>query len=154
MSRKRICKNGLQGKFDNKGMRYTTPENKTMIEAKIKDGLYIVDYIADNYNELAFQGAKDKQLVLISQLKETKKVLDRYTLYHRRFSYLGLRRLYYLHERITLKDKLVILRKRGIYSIYKLTKIRNIILKRLAKYKTISLERIYLDICKLLLISL
>ena len=54
-----------------------------MIEAKIKDGLYIVDYIADNYNELAFQGAKDKQSALISQPKETKKVLDRYTLYHR-----------------------------------------------------------------------
>ena len=31
-----------------------------MIEAKIKDSLYIVDYITDNYNELAFQGAKDK----------------------------------------------------------------------------------------------
>ena len=54
-----------------------------MIKAKIKDSLYIVDYITDNYNELVFQGAKDKQLVLISQPKETKKVLDRYTLYYR-----------------------------------------------------------------------
>ena len=54
-----------------------------MIETKIKDSLYIVNYIADNYNELAFQGVKDKQSVLISQLKETKKVLNRYTLYYR-----------------------------------------------------------------------
>ena len=125
-----------------------------MIEAKIKDGLYIVDYIADNYNELAFQGVKDKQSALISQPKETKKVLDRYTLYHRRFGHLGPGRLRHLHERTTLKDRLVIPRKRGICSVCKLTKIRNIIPKRLAKHKTISLERIYLDICGPLPISL
>ena len=54
-----------------------------MIKAKIKDSLYIINYITDNYNKLAFQGAKDKQSVLISQLKEIKKVLDKYTLYYR-----------------------------------------------------------------------
>ena len=123
-----------------------------MIRANIRNSLYIVDYITDDYTEKTLQGTKNKQTVLVSQ--PSTKVLQRYKLYHRRFSHLGPGKLRYLHERTTLEDRLIIPENRGIYNIYKLTKIRNKIPKRLMKYKTTPLERIYFNIYRLLPILL
>ena len=129
-------------------MRYVR-DNKTIIEAQIKDSLYIVKYIADKYSETVFKGAEK-----LAESANLSRVVERYNLYYRRFDYLGPRKLRYLYERTTLKDRIVILSKKGIYYIYKLIKLRNKILKKLVRYKASCLKRIYLDIYSLLLILL
>ena len=63
LSKKRLCENGLQGNFDSNSMHYTR-NNKTMIKAKIQNGLYIVDYIAKDYTETTLP--ETNQSVLIS----------------------------------------------------------------------------------------
>ena len=40
LSGKRVCENGLRGNFDNNAMYYTR-DNKTIIKASIKNGLYV-----------------------------------------------------------------------------------------------------------------
>ena len=101
-------------------------EGKTIIQAKLNNGLYIVDSIAKGYSEKVFPSKiSRKSKPTINKARSKAKNLERYSLFHRRFGHLGLGKLKHLYERTTLQNRVVIPEKRGICEVYKLTKIRN-----------------------------
>jgi GAG-pre-integrase domain len=133
LSARKVCKKGLQGSFDQDKMLFLNKEGKTIIQAKLDNGLYIVDSIAKGYSERAFPSTIQisSKLKPKTKAKSTSKVqskaknLERYSLFHRRFGHLGPGKLKHLHECTTLEDRVVIPEKRDICEVCKLTKIRN-----------------------------
>ncbi|KAF7565152.1 hypothetical protein PtrM4_045860 [Pyrenophora tritici-repentis] len=122
---RRLCREGLQGIFDDKNM-YFKDKSRIAVQAAQKDGLYIVSHIASKYSGKAFIAGKtrtdsnDQSTAEESQEtqpetqsdqdpdeseedKSTKKDRRNYRLMHRRFAHYGpamLRNLYKMRNKM------------------------------------------------------
>ena len=67
LSAQRVCQNGLKGTFNQKEI-YFSLNKKKIIKAFIQNGLYIINHIANSFNERAF--LIYKEIVLARQLKK------------------------------------------------------------------------------------
>jgi Reverse transcriptase (RNA-dependent DNA polymerase)/gag-polypeptide of LTR copia-type len=66
LSTRKICRNGLEGTFDNKRM-YFKKDNKIVIKAKQQDGLYVVSSVASGYEEVALPARVTKESTTSSE---------------------------------------------------------------------------------------
>jgi len=155
-------------------------KKEKIILAKISNRLYIMTHVATKYKEKAFASFEallklgllnTHRLVLvttkilpelglanITSTKElyidslTQKDKDLYKLIYRRLNYLRLEKICTLYKVITFSYLIKILRSKEIYEVYKLTKIRNQILKTLSPYKEFKLALIQFDVTGLFLL--
>jgi hypothetical protein len=102
LSARRLCKVGLVGSF-NLGTMYFKLNGKTIIKAKMENGLYIVNHVSKYYKEMAFPSidynmsdSNDQQSPMDELSKPTgvlnQSAKDQYLLFHRRFAHLGKRK--------------------------------------------------------------
>ncbi|RFU24803.1 hypothetical protein B7463_g11531, partial [Scytalidium lignicola] len=120
---RRLCQAGLKGLFNATKM-YFMNGNKKIVTATMKNGLYIVLHVSKGYEETAFPSVElDEKTTEIQthandnqtnepELKDTEK--ERYLLFHRRFAYLGPKKIRNLHKVTTLETLIKVPRKRKI----------------------------------------
>jgi len=115
LSGRKLCKEGLTGRFNDKKMYYLDKLGNTIIEATEKGGVYVLDKIAATYNdrgeleEISTGYALNHQVVegeqdeaSNSDLEEQdKNVVETYQLYHRRFAHLGAAKIGAIHKMTT-----------------------------------------------------
>jgi hypothetical protein len=168
LSTRKICRHGLTGTFDDKKM-YFNLRNKTIMEAKQCDGLYVISKVARGYEETAFLAKRaNRERRSISPVTrgkspgascdhyqesssaegkaQSKVELERYKLFHRRFAHLRPEVIKNLHRVTTLKERVHIPEKREICEVCALTKLRNQTSKVLSPWKDSVLELVSLDI--------
>ena len=96
LSARRLCEAGLKGSFNNNKMYFKNGKEK-IVQAVMRDGLYIVTNIADGYEEAAFPGVEtDAAMTKVEEhthphTAEELSISEQeiYILWHRRFSHLG-----------------------------------------------------------------
>ncbi len=167
LSVRRLCEAGLKGEIDHKKL-YLRRGKKTIIEATMTNGLYLVSHVAlKGERQVAFASTEiDMQDVeetgsrsAEQEDKESKPLtsyshkapmgeaaIARYKLMHRRFSHLGPNKLRYLHEVTTLDKAIQIPHNLELCEVCSLTKIKNKIPKTLSPWKTAILALIQFDV--------
>ena len=103
-SRQVCCHGGMKGALDESHM-YFRKNNRTVITATMRNGLYIVSHIDNNDHDLAYNSTNldqstnemivDEEVVEDNEL--TSKEKERYIQYHRQFAHLGPQKLRNLH---------------------------------------------------------
>lgn len=166
---KRLCKEGLQGSFDDKDM-YFKDKSTVAVHAVQKDGLYVVNHIASKYSGKAFIAGKTRtedseqstvegsrsetQPETQSDLdpdeseedRSTKKDRRNYRLMHRRFAHYGPAMLRKLHKVTTIEKIKVPPAHRRLCDPCLKGKMRNRINKTLAEHKKEVLALVSLDL--------
>ena len=175
LSAKRLCEAGLKGSFDDKSM-YFKMGNKIMVHSKMDQGLYIVKHVSkeldgliavhDAYKSLSAididpvstntklpSHRSNNQLMqnhtLSSEYLEKeigKTDLDRYILWHKRFSHLGPDKLRNLHKVTTLREAIKVPKIGEVCEVCQLTKMTNRIPNSLSEHKDQRLALIHLDV--------
>lgn len=114
---------------------------KRVIKATIRNGLYIVTHVADGYHDkafVAFPANNEEEIVSIVKYQITNltpKQESLYKLMHRRFNYLGPRKIRNLHKVTTISTLIKIPTEREVCEVCALTKIKNKIPKTLSEHK-------------------
>jgi hypothetical protein len=160
LSARRVCQNGLEGTFNHKKMFFKR-DGQTVIEASMRNGLYIVTHVADGYEETAFSASsaaehKDAEMetVGIPQVKKlTPKQETNYYLWHRRMNHLNPEKIRNLHKVTTLSSPIKVPSDIDICEVCCLTKMTNRLPKKLAEHKDRKLALIQFDVAGPLPIS-
>lgn len=157
LSGRKLCRNGIEGRFNDKKMYYVNPEGHTILEAKEQGGVYVLSNIhhSPSYSldkPLAF--AAQEEITQNEVTEESsddsdaeahdKKVLDNYMLYHKRFAHLGSQKISQIHKMTTMKNPIKVVK--CVCQTCTLTKFR----KRKGKVadrKGAPLERVSVDTC-------
>jgi hypothetical protein len=116
LSARHLYEAGLVGCFDS-GNMYFKLNRKTVVQATIENGLYIVDHISSHYKETVFpcidqnmNDSNEQEITIPSSSNQMGKLnqsaKDRYLLFHRFFVHLGLKKISKLHTVITF-DRLI-----------------------------------------------
>lgn len=162
---KRLCKEGLQGSFDDKNM-YFRDKSTVAVQATQKDGLYVVSHIASKYSGKAFIAGKtqteiseqstteesqsetqsDQDPDESEEEKSTKKDRRNYRLMHRRFAHYGPAMLRKLHQVSSIQRIKVPPAHRRLCDPCLKGKMRNKISKTLAEHKKEILALVSLDL--------
>ena len=166
---KRLCKEGLQGTFDDKNM-YFRDKSTVAVQAVQKNGLYVVSHIADKYSGKAFiagktrtesseqSTAEETQSETTSKTQSdqdpdeseenmsTKKDRRNYRLMHRRFAHYGPEMLRKLHKVTAIEKIKVPPSHRRLCDSCLKGKMRNKTSKTLAEHKKEVLELVSLDL--------
>jgi hypothetical protein len=182
LSARRVCANSkLEGAFDDKKM-YFHENKKVKISASFRDGVYIVDHIATDDHEKAYEAQEvpqDAEAMDISspvtstaptpqptELPEatlksdsddgnpifsraeqlTRKRLERYKLWHRRFGHVGPNTIKMLHTVTTLKRPIKVPTELEVCDVCAITKMRKRISRILAAHKERKLALLSVDI--------
>jgi hypothetical protein len=195
LSARRICTTSkLRGAFDATKM-YIHKNNKVLLLASFRDGVYIVDHIATDDHERAY-GAQEvpqeameidltgdpaaavslHQASLMDEVAEPRKTLDsdsdngepvyskaeritrkrleRYKLFHRRFGHVGPNALRILHTGTNLTRSIKVPTDLEICDVCAVTKMKRRNSKVLAKHKDCRLALLSVDIAGLFPISM
>jgi hypothetical protein len=136
-------------------------DGQTIIEASMRNGLYIVTHVADGYEETAFnafpateQEEAEVETVGIPRVKKlTPKQETNYYLWHRRMNHLNPEKIRNLHKVTTLSSPIKVPSDIDICEICCLTKMTNRLPKKLAKHKDRKLALIQFDVAGPLPIS-
>jgi hypothetical protein len=162
---RRLCKEGLQGTFDDKNM-YFRDKSTIAVQATQMDGLYVVSHIASKYSGKAFIAGKPRTEISEQSTAEdsqsetqsdqdpdeseeetsTKKDRRNYRLMHRRFAHYGPAMLRKLHEVTTIQRIKVPPAHRRLCDPCLKGKMRNKISKTLAEHKKEMLALVSLDL--------
>ena len=153
LSARRVCQNGLEGIFNDKKMFFRR-NGQTIIEASMRNGLYIVTHVADGYEETAFgafpaveQEEAEMETVGIPRVKKlTPKQETNYYLWHRRMNHLNPEKIRNLHKVTTLSSPIKVPSDIDICDICCLTKMTNRLPKKLAEHKDRMLALIQFDV--------
>ena len=144
MSARRVCDAGLKGHF-NSTLVYFKKDGRKIIKATLQDGLYIVNHIADGYEEIALparvikenqaKNSRKENLRYPATNKEKRAELEYYQLMHKRFNYLGPGKIRVLHKYTTLAKPVKIPENIPMCHVCAITKMRNSIPKELSSKK-------------------
>jgi hypothetical protein len=155
LSARRICQSGLKGSFDRDKMFFKLHKEK-IIEATMRNGLYIVTHVADGFQDKAFiaiptieEDAEMEETVRAVKSQKTdltSKQESLYKLMHRRFNHLGPEKIRNLHKVTTMSAPIKIPTEREVYEVCALAKMKNRIPKTLSEHKDRKLALIQFDI--------
>lgn len=151
LSGRKICEAGLKGRFNSDRM-YFRKNGINIIKAKMDRGIYMISDIAKGYEDVALQSTETigdiepNEITLDTSSDKTKKDLETYLLWHRRFNHLGPEKIRNLHKVTTLGKPIKVPSKIPVCEVCALTKMKNLIPKQLSSHKTRRLELIHFDI--------
>src|SRR5204863_7134767 len=132
LSGRRLCEGGLNGSFYNNKM-YLKNGKEKIVQAVMRDGLYIGTNIADGYEEAGFPGVEtDAAMTKVEEhthphTAEELSISEQeiYILWHRQFSHLGPMKLQNLHKISTLSKPIKVPVNRELCRVCALTKMKN-----------------------------
>jgi hypothetical protein len=155
LSGRRLCQNGLRGCFTDKSLTMINQSGKTIVEATLSGGVYLVDWVAQD-EEVALnaqvQEAKPRYEIALSSSADipepkgiTQEGTELYRLWHRRFGHLSHGILKDLHKVTTLSKPVP--KGEEICEVCSLTKFRNQTNKALSERKDDLLALVSIDTC-------
>lgn len=158
LSGKRMCEAGLEGIFDTTKM-YFLADKKRIITATMNRGLYILTHVSKKCRERAFlsvgegetttsTGTVQTSAIPQEELKTELKTHEKqvYLLWHKRFAHLGPDKICNLHKVTTLEKAVKVPSKREICEVCTLTKMTNVIPRKLSEWRDTKLALIQFDI--------
>lgn len=145
LSARRTCEAGLKGRFDPQYM-YFQKKNIKIIEAKMRNGMYVIAHVADGYEDTAFPSTEILEGTKAIKDQLTPNEMENYLLWHRRFNHLGPDKIRNLHKVTTLGKPIKVPTKREICEVCVLTKMTNRTPKELSPHKSGRLQLIQFDI--------